>query len=59
MADDRTPLLRLVSDRTAPWEWESFPRPAVRPRCRQRGLAACRPKLIELKAVDEPPSNSH
>ena len=31
MADDPPPL-RLVSDRTALWEWESFPRLAVRPR---------------------------
>ena len=35
MADD--PPLRLVSDRTASWEWESFPRLALRPRYRQRG----------------------
>ena len=35
--DDPTPRPRLVSDRTAPWEWESFPRFAQRPRYRQRG----------------------
>jgi hypothetical protein len=45
---------RLVSDRTAPWEWESFQRFAVRPRYRQRGLAPWRPKLIEATAVDAP-----
>ena len=35
--DDPTPRPRLVSDCTAPWEWESFPRFAQRPRYRQRG----------------------
>jgi hypothetical protein len=30
--------LRLVSDRVASWEWESFPRRAESPRYRQRGL---------------------
>ena len=45
--------LRLVSDRTASWEWESFPRLAVRPRYRQGALAPWRPKLIEAK-----PSNN-
>ena len=44
--------LRLVSDRTASWEWESFPRLALRPRYRQRGLAPWQPKLIEAKATE-------
>jgi hypothetical protein len=34
------PPVRVVSDRTASWEWESIPRDMPRPRCRQRGLAA-------------------
>ena len=41
MADDPPPL-RLVSDRTALWEWESFPRLAVRPRYRQGALVPWR-----------------
>ena len=44
--------LRLVSDRVASWEWESFPRLAVRPRYRQRALAPWRPKLSELNPCD-------
>ena len=38
------------------WEWESFPRLAVRPRYHLRGLAPWRPKLSEAKAVDQPPT---
>jgi hypothetical protein len=57
MTDDQ-PRLRLVSDRVAAWEWESFPRGTMRPRYRQRGLAPWRPKLSEAKAVDEPPAKS-
>ena len=47
MADE--PRLRLVSDRTASWEWESIPRFEPRPRYRQRALAPCRSELIEAK----------
>ena len=43
--------LRLVSDRVASWEWESFPRLAVRPRYRQRGLEPWWPKLKEAKPI--------
>jgi hypothetical protein len=32
------PALRLVSDRVASWEWESFPRRPSEPRLRQRRL---------------------
>ncbi len=53
MADD-PPRLRLVSDRMKSWEWESFPRLAVRPRYRQRGLALWRLKLNEAKAIELP-----
>ncbi len=49
MADE--PGLRLVSDRTVSWEWESIARDAPRPRYRQRGLAPWRPRPIEAKPV--------
>ena len=47
MTDDQ-PRLRLVSDRVAAWEWESFPRGRMRPLIASEG----RPKLSEAKAVD-------
>jgi hypothetical protein len=47
------PTIRLVSERVASWEWESFPRLALRPRYRQRGLAPWRPTPNEAK-----PSNN-
>ena len=46
--------LRLVSDRVASWEWESFPRYAQRPRYRQRALAAWQPKRNRRKRPDAP-----
>ena len=36
MADEPPPV-RLGSDRTASWEWESIPRDMPRPKYRQRG----------------------
>ena len=42
---------RLVSDRVASWEWESYPRFTPRPRYRQGALVPWPPKLIEAKSA--------